>query len=779
MTPSRGSALPALLALAAGLVLAGAALPAAAAPPAVAVPAAPTAATAAKAAAGAPGDNLARIAELQRQGRVAEALALCRRETAARPDDPRLLYNQACLENRSGDARAALRSLRAAFARGFDDFAFALADPDLQGALADSTRALVGAQRQQRGRLSAARGARLRFGKPATLHLQTALPPAADAGTTPLKAPVATPVATLTVTWVPTGLELRLTGDDRGNALLPRGDACPWTGHGGLVVLLGDIAVDGTGETNDSFVLGFGIEKGAGSGAVFVAETGRWQRVRELTPKLRGAGTADLALEVTVPWTAISPYHPLTEGALGLNVVLATPAGGAKGALVPDDILGRVRLPRHLAARLDFDLATAPAGLLQGRTPTTLVTGGSLAINLAATSAGPGEGRLMLDFQDSQGHSLLAGGAQPQAVTLAAGLNALNRAVDFSRLPDGPCRLSASLDLPQGGTAAWAQWVLNLGPDWEARYRAAIARMPAAEQPTARRYLQAVGEAVAAHRDRRDPGPLTTTLGDLNLMLGRCRETGTLIPAEGLTPFVYPGPDGADRLCRLVVPVGRPAGARLVPLVLAGHDAVDGPRLADRILRFLAEAGGAAGTAAKPAAAAAGSTWPVFVVAPGPGEGDGDAGIPGGADEAALKGELDACLRWTRDHYGADRVRLAAQGWAVAPALALARGPVGGADLLVFADKALQPWPGAAPADLDRRLGPPPAGLIVTWVDFVQETALNGQARALRDALRRLAWRVDDERVPGSTNFTQVADRVCRWQSSLDAAPVRAVGPQH
>lgn len=777
MTPSCGSPLPprryptvALLALAAGLALAGSALPAAAAPPAGAA-----GAPAGTAATEAPGDNLARIAELQRQGRVAEALALCRRETAARPGDARLLYNQACLENRSGDSRAALRSLRAAFAGGFDDFAFALADPDLQGALADSTRALVGAQRLQRGRLSTARGARLRFGSPATLHLQAPPSSPAEAGTTT----PATPVATLTATWVPTGLELRLTGDDRGGALLAGADACPWTGRGGLVVLLGDLASDGTGETVDSFVLGFGIEKGAGAGALFVAETGRWQRVRELTPKLRGAGTPDLAFEVTVPWTAISPYHPLTDGALGLNVVLAAPAGGVKGALVPDDILGRVRQPRHLAARLDFDLATAPAGLLQGRTPTTLVAGGSLAINLAATSAGPGEGRLTLDFQDAQGHSLLAGGPQPQAVTLAAGLNALNRAVDFSQLPDGPCRLSASLDLPQGGTAAWAQWVLNLGPDWEARYRAAITKMPAAEQPTARRYLQAVGDAVAAHRDRRDPGPLTTTLGDLNLMLGRCRETGTLIPAEGLTPFVYPGPGGADRLCRLVVPVGRPAGARLVPLVLAGHDAVDGPRLADRILRFLGQAAGAAGTTATTATATRAATWPVFVVAPGPGEGDGAGGVPGGADAAALKAELDACLRWTREHYGADRVWLAAQGWAVAPALALARGPGVGADLLVFADKALQPWPGAAPADVDRRLGPPPAGLTVTWVDFVQETALNGQARALRDALRRLGWRVDDERVPGSTNYTQVADRVCRWQSSRDAAPVRADGSRH
>ena len=56
--------------------------------------------------------NAVRIAELQRAGRIDEALALCRQENEARPGDALMLYNQACLENRSGQAEAVLATLR-------------------------------------------------------------------------------------------------------------------------------------------------------------------------------------------------------------------------------------------------------------------------------------------------------------------------------------------------------------------------------------------------------------------------------------------------------------------------------------------------------------------------------------------------------------------------------------------------------------------------------------------------------------------------------------------
>ena len=85
--------------------------------------------------------------------------------------------------------------------------------------------------------------------------------------------------------------------------------------------------------------------------------------------------------------------------------------------------------------------------------------------------------------------------------------------------------------------------------------------------------------------------------------------------------------------------------------------------------------------------------------------------------------------------------------------------------LLLIADETLAPWPNATAAELDRRIGPPPTGLDLTWVEFAQETTLGGQGRALREALGRQGWSMQDVRVRGGANYTQVADRTCLWQS--------------
>lgn len=684
--------------------------------------------------------NAVRITELQRAGRIDEALALCRQENAARPGDALMLYNQACLENRSGQAEAALASLRASLDAGFDDFAHALTDPDLQGADAARFKQVVEDRVQRRSAMSARRGAILAPALPQTLALEPAPGQGPSDG------------ARVTLTWQPAGLDLRLELDDTDGRWLPAPECRPWSGEGGVLMALGPLDPE-SGETTDSFVFGFGLEKDAGVGALFVVETGQWQRVRELTPKVRGAGTARLVLDVNIPWLAIAPYHPLVDPVLGLNVTLLGRGGSVGPRLMPATVLDRPGAPRHLAARVDFTVDSAAAGALQGRTPTSIITGTTTAINLVATGAAAGTGRLTLDFQDGEGHSLLAEGPATQDVDMVAGLTRINRAVDFSQVPVGPCRVSASLVFPDGGRGDWSAWLLNLGPDWEPRYREAIAGLPADEQPTANYYLAAIARAVDAHRARRHPGALATTLGDLNLMLARFRDTGSLVPAEGLSAFVYPGPGGEDRLCHLVMPPGRPAGAPLVPVVLGGHAAGDAPRMAERIVRFVASAEGAP----RPEGI---RTWPVFIVAPGehgmtPRESDGEA-------------ELRACAGWARGRFGATGVLLAAQHGAVGPALALARLPEAGVrGLLVFADRELDPWPGQTAEVLAARLGPPPAGVPVTWTDFSQETALGGGGRTLATALRQAGWLLQEESVRGGSNFTQVADRTCRWQATF------------
>jgi hypothetical protein len=254
---------------------------------------------------------------------------------------------------------------------------------------------------------------------------------------------------------------------------------------------------------------------------------------------------------------------------------------------------------------------------------------------------------------------------------------------------------------------------------------------------------------------------MTTTLGDQNLMLSRFKQTGSLVPAEGSTPFVYTGPGGSDRPCLLVVPAGRPADSRLAPIVLAGHTKDDAPRLASRILRFLERDGSeAAGdktvAAPPPATVVTAGSWPVYIVT---------AGEDPGRDGPPLA-ELRACLQWASRRFEADKVSLVAQREAVAPALAMTRDrDVRIERLLLIADEALAPWPNATAAELDRRIGPPPTGLDLTWIEFAQETTLGGQGRALREALGRQGWSMQDVRVRGGANYTQVADRTCLWQS--------------
>ncbi|MBM4131506.1 hypothetical protein FJ250_10865, partial [bacterium] len=643
----------------------------------------------------------ARIAELQRAGRVAEALAALRQELAGRPGDALLLYNRACLENRLGQGEQAVASLRAALAAGYDDLAHAAGDPDLRlGEAAPRLARLLADERARRDQLSARRGARLEQGVAVTLPLEPAPGDSVADG------------SRVTVTWRRAHLELRLEAPDGRGRWLPAGEAAPWQRTGGLLVVLGPHAGDGSGETDDAFVFGFGLEKNAGVGAVYLPEAGGWQRVRELAPKIRGAGSDRLVIDVSIPWTAIAPYHPLVDAGLGLNVLLVGGGGEPGPRLVPARVLERAGEPRHLAARLDCEARSAASGSFAGRTSASLVRGGQVALNLVAVSAAAGAGTLALAFSDSDGNPLLTGqAAEPQAVEILAGVTRLNRALDFSRLRPGPCHVSAALTLPGGGRAEWATWLLNLGADWETTYLDAIKPLRADEQPTARYFLERIGAAAAAHRGRRDPGALATTLADLNLMLARFGVSGSLLPEEGLAPFVYPGPGGADRLCRLVLPPGRPPEARLRPVVLAGHPEADAPRLAERVLRFLAADGDGA-----PPRAAGRDVWPVFVIAPA---------------VADRVDELEACLRWAGARFGDGECLLAAQLAAVAPALALAAAgqpPLAG--LQLFIGGKLEPWPA------DRDVPPPPGGLPVTWVEFTQETAVGGGGRALGAALR-------------------------------------------
>jgi hypothetical protein len=206
-------------------------------------------------------------------------------------------------------------------------------------------------------------------------------------------------------------------------------------------------------------------------------------------------------------------------------------------------------------------------------------------------------------------------------------------------------------------------------------------------------------------------------------------------------------------------------------VLLAGHAPADAPRLADRILRNFAE------SKLGPVKLGKGTTavWPVFVVAPGTADDGAEPAVARNESPAADERELLACAGWARQRFGADKLQVAVQRRAVVPALALAAGPEAPVGrLLIFADGALEPGSGAIATAPALRVGAPPRGATITWLDFATETATAGPASALRDALQGAGWRLETETVRGGVNFTQVADRTCRWQAGAPDSPTPA-----
>jgi len=214
-------------------------------------------------------------------------------------------------------------------------------------------------------------------------------------------------------------------------------------------------------------------------------------------------------------------------------------------------------------------------------------------------------------------------------------------------------------------------------------------------------------------------------------------------------------------------------------VLLAGHAATDAPRLADRIQRNFAESKlgpvnlDQANLGKANLGKAATAVWPVFVVAPGTTDNGAEPAVARGASPAADERELQACADWARKRFGADKLLVAVQRRMVVPGLWLAARPEAPVDrLLVFADSALDPWPGATATDLALLVGATPRGVTVTWLDFATETA--SPARALQSALLGAGWRLEIEAVRGGVSFTQVADRTCRWQAGAPGSPTPA-----
>ncbi len=672
------------------------------------------------------------------EGDAASALDLARRFNERFADDPVMLYNQACLENRTGDAQAALAALRTALRAGFEEMGFALNDPDLEGVADRPELFELGVAEQSRLFL-------LSREKALTLAHEAWSDPMPLDPTRPRPGSDNDPRPEIRLRWSDPGLQIEIAAPGPWNDFATE-TVPPWSGGAGIVVIVSVPEGNRKIDSANSFVFALGGEKGGPTAAMFLPEAGRWQRILEMDPKIRqGPGGASV-LSAIIPWPSIMPYYPLVDPELGVNLMVRQNSGHgyAKAALLPDPWAWAPAAARHRLAPLEFRLDSVDRDLFTGRVSDSLAGSEPLAVDLTAISSTGGTGRLSLDFLDPGGKSVLPTGPQTQAVTLRPGVNQLQRQADFSRLADGAYLMKATLAFPSGPEAVWSTSVLHLRPGWQDSLRIRIDALRRGERATAGLLLGAVEDAVAAHRTRRNPGPVSSTFQDLQAMLRQAQATGSILPGQGPAAFVYPGPGGKNRSCSLYL--APPDRAARTPVLVLQDARGQESLIVERIARNH-EFGDVP--------AQAGAPSPVYIVL---------HLDPGAVTSDGYLAETAACLDWALGYFGTPAAGLVGIDALGAVALEMARTrPAQVTRVLVFAGTRLEPWPQADPAFVAGKLTPAPP-TPVTWVDFPQETGLGGQGALILGQLKATGWAItDNQEVRGGLSLSQVTDRLVLW----------------
>ena len=676
------------------------------------------------------------ILDTLRTGRWRTALELIRDYNAQHPGDARMLYNQACLENRAGEREASLGTLRRALDAGFVDMGFALRDPDLEGVADDPVLFdLAPGARDSLLRRSRQMGLDLPFDTwSRSLELTSADP--------------ALPACSARLRWLDRGLRVEITTPPPWNEFA-RSGLPPWAGGPGAIVhlVVPDSSDAWSGVNGFTFACGF--EKGGPTAAMYLDGPGRWQRVTELDPKLDHDPHGHLMLVFTIPWKAVLPFHPLVDPVLGVNIQVRRDSahGYTRAVLMPDPWAWAPGAVRHRYTPVRFRRDSLTGELFMGRVDRSVVQDRPVDLQLTALSPRAGSARLSLSFLDPAGHPVLPDGPLTETVDLRAGVNFLVRQADFSRLQTGSYLLKAGLRFPSGEEASWSASILRMAPSWREDLAGRIGRVPESEQPTLRRMLDAIADALDHHLPRRNPGPVATTLQDLQSMLNQATATGSILPDHGPVTMVYPGPGGASRLCTLYLAPDSTGTRSAAPVLVLNRAAGHEGYLVDRIARNHEQ--GAVPESRD------GRTRPVYVIPHAAGR---------GASEAVQEREAVACLRWCLDYLHAGRASVVGVDAAGAAALRLAMAAPGRVSgVMVFSGEGLTPWPGADDADLRAWLQPA-APVPVTWVEFPKETDRRGQGPRIKALLADLGWNIAGSTdVPGGLSLSQAADRLVRW----------------
>ncbi len=697
-------------------------------------------------------NDKSQIQGLMRQGERLAALPLCRLYTTAYPADAAMLYNLACLENTTGDYERAATALRAAIAAGFMDFDLAGSDPDLQGTHRSDLRAIISTERERLAKLALSRGLALDFGTWSEARDLIPHGEPVQIGATALSHPQ------LRLRWHGAGLEFELTADSAWEPVISQAAAPPWRGGPGLAVTLG--VPDGTAgwDLTNHFLFVFGMGSKGGVGGMYVPSQKQFQNVHELAPKVRVDAEGHLRLTASIPWQVLAPYNPVIDTPLGINatVYFEGPDRLHRASLLETGDTLTPSTARRRFARLEFRTDSIEDDLFLGKLDSSLSSDHPLGVELVAISTVAGTGTLSLNFIDQAGRSILPEGPMRGPITLVKGTNHISRQADFSSLTTGGYVMQAELAFPSGRTLTWGGTVLQLADGWQEDLAERISYVALTEQKTTRYLLDTIKQSVNEHQVRRSPGAIVTTMIDLDQMLADAADNGSILPEKGSFVFVYPGPAGQDRVCRLYLPAGRKIADGLNPIIVLSPGAGQEGRLAARIgLNY--EQG-----KQKPTLKTGNDDrFPVYLVPELP----RDPNQPG----TDLRAEVEACRRWAMNYFVSPAVSLVGLDALGAIALDFAgQVPHELNGLLILAGRDLNPWPQAQPEFIRQKLGPGPADLPITWIDFQNETKNAGQAREILQALKDLGYQISDEQaVHGSLNLTQSADRLVLWAESL------------
>lgn len=669
---------------------------------------------------------------LLRTGDTAAALPLLREYAAAHPDDALMLYNLACAEAGAGTAEAAVAAVRACLVAGFEDIDQLREDPDLAAVRDDPAFAALLTEEESRLVLLAReRGADLvegRIAGPLPLAVRGD-PPTGDDPSVRLR-------------WLPLGLEIELTGEGVWTGLADPGAPPPWSGGPAAMVTLALPGARRDYASANSWLLAFGIDHKQPVGALRLPGRAGWQRISELGPRLVVDEGGRLTLRTTIPWHTIMPFHPLVDPELGLNVAVRVPRPGGGyhvAELLPDPARFTVDAARHRAAVITFDPRSTAAEAFVGRVRDSVSRGGALPLEFVAVVREGGRGTVTVDFLDTAGNSVLPDGAQEGGLDLAAGVNRIERAADFSGLRTGSYQVRADLVFPAGARAEWSTTILHLPPGWDDDLDERIAALPERDRPTATYLLETVHQALDRHLPRRHPGAIATTLAQLTTLLERGEHTGTLLPDAGTFTLVYPGP-GGSRPVEGFLAADAGATDDVLPVVLLTDAAGYEGRIRQRMLLF---------DERQPVGAAGSGPRLAFLV----------PHLPGAAAEQPAAAAAVAAIDWARAYFGADQVLLVGvDGVADEAFLAAARCPAEVTALAVFAGGRV-----SLPEEPDSLAGLRPE-LAVTWFSFPMEAAADGNALRLRNLVgEHSAALVEEREVRGGLSLSQVGDRTVLW----------------